>query len=111
MAKGTTSEARKSAAKARWASGKSARSQRAAAQQTAARRNRAAGTSPWQEACAARQARHEAAKREGRWEPVTRSALGLIQRSDGQRSWFEDPGVKERAHVTGIPINVLRGRT
>jgi short subunit dehydrogenase-like uncharacterized protein len=110
VAKGTTSEARKNAAKARWVSGKTARSQRAAAQQAAAQRNRAAGTSPWKEACAARYARHEAAKREGRWEPAVRSPLGLIQRSDGQRSWYEDPGVRERSHVTGIPVNALRGR-
>lgn len=83
-----------------------------AAQQERTRENlatvKAGGMTPWQIACEARRQRHLEAKQQGRWEPVVRSSSGMIKRTNGKLIWWEDPGVKDRAHFLGVSVSELR---
>lgn len=81
-----------------WERSHDRRKRRHAVQVATARANKASPPSPWQEACAARRERHLEDKKAGRWQPVERNPSGFIRRSDGKRTWWEDPGAKERKH-------------
>lgn len=98
----STSERRKAALAASWRRGQDRKRQRIEAQRAAERANKAPGvTAPWQSACEARSRRLAAEYAAGIREPAVRNCMGYIQRSDGTRTWWEDPGRKARQmHLT-----------
>lgn len=95
-----------------WARAQQRHKTNGTAQQERTRANlatvKSGGLTPWQAACAARYERHLRAKELGQWEPAVRTSTGMIQRTDGKRTWWEDPGIKDRAHYLGVPVSELR---
>lgn len=93
----STSEKRKALMATSWRRGQDRKKKRIDTQRAAERANKAPGvTTAWQQACEARSKRLGAAHAAGTREPAVRNCMGYIQRTDGIRSWWEDPGRKDR---------------
>jgi hypothetical protein len=100
-----SSSARKDRRATSWLRGKERRRKRAEAQEAAHKRNKAdPDLTPWEVACDRRRSLHQADKMHGRWQPVERNPAGYIRRSDGTRTWWEDPGAKERKHYLSTVV-------